>query len=210
MIRLKVLVILFLLASSHLCIAGVVSTDSVYGSDSLTFDSDQNLYFLDLNLTQGQSINYVTSEFGVGGVYEGFRYATELEVVTLINNFGFLPGALEDAEVDGIAGTSLAALVDMLGVTDQQVLLGGEVRASNGITADLTAGTRETVRIFDVLIPFGSKSEDYVVATQQGFTGEMENAVYGSFIVSNAQPVPAPASMVFLTGLVLVLVRRLQ
>lgn len=71
---------------------------TVFGTASVTGDTDSGLEWLDLNLSENRSYNDITGvdgsdEFAVGGDFEGFRYASvpEVEVlwahagITLIN-----------------------------------------------------------------------------------------------------------------------------
>lgn len=64
------------------------------GDAALMLDTSSGLKWLDLSVTADQSYNDVTSQLQ-GGAYEGFRYATHLEVLSLwaqagITNTGFV------------------------------------------------------------------------------------------------------------------------
>ncbi len=56
----------------------------------MTRDTDQMLDFLDVNLSAHRSYDDVSGHFGVGGDFEGFRYATVGEWTGLIDNYGGL------------------------------------------------------------------------------------------------------------------------
>ncbi len=58
---------------------------------SYTTDTDTGLKWLDLTATQGLSYNYVSSQMGEGGAFEGWRYATLNEVITFFENNGGSP-----------------------------------------------------------------------------------------------------------------------
>jgi len=64
----------------------VSASDPVFGADSLTIDTDTNLAWLDLTFTDARSFDDVSSEFGAGGEFEGYRYATEGEVLTFFSH----------------------------------------------------------------------------------------------------------------------------
>jgi hypothetical protein len=49
------------------------------------------LEWLDLTLSAAMSYNQVSAEFGVGGLFEGFRYATKAEITTFWSNAGITP-----------------------------------------------------------------------------------------------------------------------
>ena len=58
---------------------------------NITRDTDTGLDWLDVTETRGLSYNQVTAQFGAGGDYEGFRYATAAELDQLLLNFGYVP-----------------------------------------------------------------------------------------------------------------------
>lgn len=68
----------------------LMSQDSSYGTGSITVDTDTGIQWLDpwLAITAGggspNSFNDVKGQFGAGGLFEGFRYATRLEVNSLL------------------------------------------------------------------------------------------------------------------------------
>jgi len=91
--------IVYLLLSCFL-IAGtsnaalISMNDSIFGDGSVTKDTDTNLDWLDLTISTNRSYGDLvgsdgSSEFIVGGDFEGWRYASLLEVQTLLANHGF-------------------------------------------------------------------------------------------------------------------------
>lgn len=60
------------------------------GDAHLLFDTDTGLQWLDLSVTANQSYNYVTSNFGPGQIYEGFRVATQTEVIEMWSHVGII------------------------------------------------------------------------------------------------------------------------
>lgn len=69
--------------------AALVQADwKMAGDNAITLDTDSNLEWLDVSLSVNQSFNYVSTQFGTGGLYSGFRYATGDEVATLFTNAG--------------------------------------------------------------------------------------------------------------------------
>ena len=90
------------------------------GDGSFTRDTAQGLDFLDvIPNTELMSWNTVNAELGAGGQFEGLRWATVAEVITLANNFGFSPAA--DLDTGGTGSSNIMAeLEDLLG--------GGSVR----------------------------------------------------------------------------------
>lgn len=76
-----------------------------------TRDTETGLDWLDLTITRGQSTGYVRSQLGVGGIYEGWQYATSADVALLFAHFESSPnpycgGAIGDCN-DGNTNESL-------------------------------------------------------------------------------------------------------
>jgi hypothetical protein len=69
--------------SSHTYAAPIDFIDN----GNYTTDTKSGLDWLDVTLSVNQSYNYVSSQFGVGGEYEGWRYATGIEFNTMVSNF---------------------------------------------------------------------------------------------------------------------------
>ena len=96
--------------------ASIISADdSTFGAGTLTRDTLQGLDFLDVTFSVGLTRAYVSSQFVTGGQFAGFRYATDDEVINLINNTGFNPVAVSGADVAGTNGIDyLSSLVSLL------------------------------------------------------------------------------------------------
>lgn len=96
------------------CHAALVSGDHpLFGEDSVTFDTSTGLTWLDIPFSADRSYNDISSEFGPGGDFEGFRYATSGEVISLWLNAGIpvIPGN-DPSNVVPISG-----LIDLIGAT---------------------------------------------------------------------------------------------
>lgn len=84
-----------LLASSLACAsllsfssnAELVNKDFKIAGDGLTaLDTESGLFWMDFSETKLISVNQIQSEFKEGGKYEGWRFATTEEVLTLMDN----------------------------------------------------------------------------------------------------------------------------
>ncbi|HEX7036351.1 MAG TPA: hypothetical protein VF210_11280 [Pseudomonadales bacterium] len=64
---------------------------AIDGDGLLTLDTETGLEWLDWSYTINLSHADVASNFAPGGEFEGFRYATLSELVTLYTNVGFDP-----------------------------------------------------------------------------------------------------------------------
>lgn len=190
--------------------------DPVHGVDSITRDVGQSLDFLDVTKSSGLAFNTVTSQFG--GDFAGFRYATTAEVITLINNFGFLP-AIDTSPVPADTFDSnftmaplsedLAALVDLLGITDLSI---SGVERVHGITGDLADASSMRLVLIDNLIAEGAGNEDQIV-TSNSISLSTFSPLIGSFLVRDApiSGVPEPSSLaLFCLAILGFLVARLR
>jgi len=68
--------------------ANAILVEAMYknhGDGLITIDTETHLQWLDLTETTSMSYDYVGSQFGVGGLFQGFRYATEAEFESLID-----------------------------------------------------------------------------------------------------------------------------
>lgn len=88
--------------------AALLSVDWLLSGDNLvTRDTTNGLEWLDMTETANMSFNFVSGQLGEGAQFEGWRYATNLEVASLFVSFG-LP---TDAHLSNV-GPVDAAIVD--------------------------------------------------------------------------------------------------
>ena len=160
----------------------VFSVDhQIFGEDSLTRDTIQKLDFLDVTLTVDRSYNDISTQFGVDGDFEGFRYATREEVVSLINNFGFTPNAIGGETVHGPNMIDqLSCLVSFFGVTDD-----GSIRVTRGMSLPVTPTDNVVPHISIYDYPETTGNEDQVRASQ--LTNKVStSSTLGSFLVTES------------------------
>jgi hypothetical protein len=69
--------------------AELLSEDGPFGPDTVTFDSETGLRWLDVVVPTGLSYSEALAETEPGGHYEGWRMATADEVATLFDHAGF-------------------------------------------------------------------------------------------------------------------------
>jgi hypothetical protein len=69
--------------------AVVINADWKVAGDGLAMlDVTNNKEWLDLTQTVDMTYDYVSSQFGVGGVFEGWRYATQDELNAMFTSAG--------------------------------------------------------------------------------------------------------------------------
>ena len=155
-----------------LCMAGIANAGveeenhPTFGEGALTVDTDKGLKFLDVTFTKGQSYTQISTE--LCGVYQGFRFATEEEVLNLVGNAGFIP--------DNYSEDTLSGLVGMLGVTAQS----SGIYSANGMVESGDATRPKIVRIMDY--PTTSSNRDQI-RTGQTVPRDYSASWYGAFLV---------------------------
>ena len=90
--------------------------DTFFGADSITLDTDTGLEWLDVTLSTNRSYVDVSAEFGAGGDFEGFRYASADELLTLFSNAN-IPNVNNYSAANVVPAL---ALVDLVGATGFQ------------------------------------------------------------------------------------------
>lgn len=107
----------------------VSQSDGVFGADSVTLDTGTGLEWLDTNISANRSFNDVSGQFGTGGDFQGWRYATGAEVLNLIaSNTTVLSGSGSNGSLD--LGSAFA-FIDTLGVTLLESTMPGPNTFSN-------------------------------------------------------------------------------
>ncbi len=171
--------------------ATLISTDWQSSGDQLiTIDNEAGLEWLDWSYTQNRSFLDVSSQFGVGGEFEGFRYANKNELTTLYSNVGFtFPIS------DSVSNVSLAQnFTDLFGIT-----FGSEHPSNGGVEALYDYSTTSDQHWVTAVNHHGG-----LVQPEWFQTNDSSSLSFvGSAIVRTASTVPEPATLTLL-GLSLV------
>jgi len=136
-IRLALCVAGYLGLISSVAQAAVLNPNFSYNhaTNVLTDGNTGGLSWLNLNQSRGRSYNDVSGEFGTGGDFAGYRYATGAEVNTLVSNWvGYVvSGTLKNFHPDGPAGSDyIDDLITFIGDTYNDRYFPGP--ASDGIS----------------------------------------------------------------------------
>jgi len=189
------------LAFSPASQAAVVSVDwQTAGDNLITLDTNTGLNWLDLDVTANLSYSTVLGQLGTGGQFEGWRFATNAEVVALWANFNIdlSSGApLNNAGLD----TNIITASAMLGNTLCNYDCNATPYGTLGLTADpaSTAGTRSWMGAY-----YYAPNDNSLYLTDGLLSmGDYDAAIHtGSYLVQ-ASPVPVPAAVwLFGTGLI--------
>ena len=175
-----------------------------------TTDTNTGLDWLDVTISVNQSYNYVSSQFGSGGEYEGWRYATGFEFNQMVSSW---TGTV-------IADTTYSRVYQHEGAIDQlHFLLGSTLDAHyvalTGRTFDAEFRHEEGDyydNTFGIILDPGTDGyvwtatilDNDIVPTGPDYTQARHEEVYqtigashvGSFVVRDTlTPVPVPAAV---------------
>jgi len=183
--------------------ASLISSDSTFGTDTITLDTDTSLQWLDVTLSTAYSYDGILVEVQSGGIFDGYRLATQEEVLTLWANSGINTDLLGSFVSENYQ--PIVDLMSFVGVNAHNGNLGG------GVSFDFTVGNIDngTVNSGDWItlagigaVPFQDSVYDFTGRASFGAVpSNNENNSHGSWLVSTS--VPAPASIA-LMGLGLV------
>lgn len=187
----------------------LISSDSTFGADTITQDTDTGLQWLDVPLSTAYTYGETLDELQSGGIFDGYRLATEDEVLTLWGNSGINTGLLGSFVSENYE--PIVDLMSFVGVTSHNGNLG------DGISFDYTYGN------FDNGIVYGEPVEEGTWITLAGIsavpfqesnydlTGRAsfgtvpfgnDNTRHGSWLVAPTS-VPEPSIIIlFATGLI--------
>ncbi len=195
--------------------AALVSQDSIYGPDSITLDTDTGLLWLDWSQTIGLSFDEVSAQLGEGGLYSGFRFATNDEVNTLWLNGGIVDVTTEgpiDFETDFTTDnfTGALTLITLLGDTG----LGGNLTEALTADAGNAPGTQTVAELQlctggPCVTVFGAPRNSALASLgPNDQPADAGSGIIGAALVRDTAVVPLPAALWFsVSGLLVLLVR---
>jgi len=183
------LISLFFITPSHAALVEI--DDPVFGEGAITQDTVAALEWLDIGFSYGLSRNYVNTQFGPGGQFEGFRYATTEEAEGLLQAAGITLGEVQD-EANFAAVAYLATLVGKSGSAGGYPEIGAQTGSGTIVGADFY---------------YANGIPTYRTGS---FGGCGPSATWvSSWLVREATPVPIPGAVWLLgSGLVVLLGSR--
>ena len=85
--------------------------------DTYFTDTSTSLSWLDVTATVNRSFNDISTQFGVGGEFEGWRYATGLEFNALLSSWTGIPAVIANRTITTGTSPSVDGLVTLFGST---------------------------------------------------------------------------------------------
>lgn len=174
--------------------------NSSFGLNTLTYDSQTNLEWLDINLTQGLSYNQVLSQLTT--TFNGYRVATYTEVYDLFIDAGVYKGATNFSDTRPVivsntfnltrlwASNALSSYVPGTSSRDISYEFGAIYNPSASV------GAHNTIDIYTLGIAHDTNFNTITLGTQGD---ALSNATFGVALVRTAvSPVPEPASLALL------------
>jgi hypothetical protein len=165
------------------------------GDKLITRDTATGLDWLDLTQTIGFSYDDMLVELSVGGMFEGFRYATTADVDGLQQAAGLSAGLFYTAST--ITRMRVESLMDMVGVTEFENSTG--YKYAYGITSD---PFEPTSTIDDRILRGFSLTAG--VSAAQGIIGDnVSSSTIGNWLIRNTPTaVPLPGAIfLFMSGI---------
>lgn len=142
------------MAKRFLALAGLTLSFSANAAiidlGNITRDTGIGLDWLDVTATRGLSYDQVAEQLGVGGVYEGWRYAAAAELDQLITDFGYV------AQTDNCSSSALYC--------------------DNGVRGNGVGGQGELVE--DMIRTLGDTYKEYLDSSQSNYAVSPAGAGY--------------------------------
>lgn len=170
------------------------TSDPEFGANSVTVDTSTGLGWLQLSETVGQSYDEVLDGTQRGGLYYGYRFATEQEVMTLYSSAG-IPGP----GYYPLSSPAIQSFISMLGPTFSQ--FGYSALAGFTATTSAPPGTlQECPQIYASGL---NSTVDYLVTGPDFFLLSVNPALgeagMGSWLVKEV-PEPSEAGILVLSA----------
>ncbi len=192
---------------------------AIIDNGTYTTDTESGLDWLDVTLSVNRSYSYMTTQFGAGGEFDGWRFATGDELVSLVDNMGGT-GPYEGYSGDhenittqliSLLGDTYASYIDATGDPGDTEIL--ELDFTIGIIADSFDANSQWRAIIDDFDPsdvlsqgYGADNIDvYGVYWDNSFSSYAE----GSYLVRNTVEVSILSTMYLMGfGLLTLIVAR--
>ena len=185
-------------SSTILIILGYLFTNSSHAAliDNVNFTTDTatGLDWLDVTESIGLSYNFVTSQMGAGGQFDGWSYASTIQIQFFVSNAGgTIPMSGWSSANDGV----VAPLLNLWGTTQpfaESRLINGTFILGNPSVTILSDDPNQSQHL----------TQDFISLNETTIVPSGSSPIYGSALVrSSSSVVPLPASVwLFISALV--------
>jgi hypothetical protein len=162
------------------------------GDQLITLDTVSGLEWLDLSKTTGRSYNEVGTQLGLGGIFGGFRQATDMEVMNLWINAG-IPNIDSIGAFDSANFTSVRDLMAMTGNTGDF----GYIQIAVGLAEDTSGNSTSPTFMRLDKYDDGSIQEASACFRCGNYDPDNFDILVGTWLVRPGQ-VPEPATLMLL------------
>jgi len=169
-----------------------------------TTDTDSGFDWLDLTATSNRSYNDISSQLGVGGEFEGWRYASMTQVAGFFDAFGGNNTAYNLGWTQTNNGLFSAVAQYWGDLYGEYAGYSPGHGYSHFMTRETnTDYTHNVGLIYDHFTNQFSPTSDLVLIRNDRFTAEMAQAVAGHALIRDTTVVPIPAALwLFGSGLI--------
>jgi len=180
----------------------------------LTDTNSGGLNWLNLNETRGRSYNDISSKFGAGEEFDGWRYANDIEFLSLISNWVGAPVHSDAQHNEDVIDDLISFIGDTSGAYTHEVYpflrsenadgtygTPNDFHATLGILAPHNPGVLYTAYVIDHnedtnALDFNEFTEHHTLPI------DMVIPDHGSYLVQDISPVPLPpAALMFAPAL---------
>jgi len=174
--------------------AALLSVDlNTSGDGLITRDDSTGLDWLDLTETNNTSRNYVLTQLGSGGLFDGWRYATSAEVVALwADNFGIdlsIGASPSMSSVDPGVQTAAGFLGNIINETYPSFYDYG----TSGVTSTVSTTNSPNYEFLGAYHQIGAPNTGYLTRTNSSLATSSSQGDAGHYLVQTS-PVPVPAA----------------
>ncbi len=169
----------------------IVTEEDLYtsGDQLITLDTDGGFEWLDMGETLGRTFYDVSSEFGLGGDFEGWRYATGPEVIKFWMHIGILDVDTAYSEANYGPVLDLMELVDCCGSGQTFIY---------AMTGDIASSTE----VYALWVQYNVGAFDPPRARARTGAVTLKSSRAPSWLVRDAASIPEPATLaIFAIGL---------
>ena len=166
-------------------------------NNTFTTDTDTGLNWLDFSFTINKSRDYILTQFIDGGEFDGYRYATDMEVVNLWSNFGFDLSTIQPG-THGDASDGLIEASNLLGNTSNLFDPNSFDYGTIGVTENVSLSGANNYNVLGVYHTLPVNVTTHLSIQNPGYVDSSIVTAAGHYLIADTYPavstVPVPAA----------------